>query len=239
MPRSRNIKPGFFGNEYLADLPPETRLLFIGLWCLADREGRLEDRPRGIKGRLFPFDDFNVDEMLQQLSDSPDHFILRYQVEGKHYIQVKNFLKHQNPNVREAASQIPAPNAHETCTVLSSVDHHERTADSPILNTDSPTLKHTSADKPPSDTRFDEFYKAYPVHKGKRDAQRAFAKAIKTTSLETMLAAIDRQKRSPDWLRENGRFIPHPATWLNRGQWDDEVERPPGAAKEDNYADVI
>jgi len=42
--RSRNIKPGFFKNEIIAEMPTETRLLFIGLWLLADREGRLEDR---------------------------------------------------------------------------------------------------------------------------------------------------------------------------------------------------
>ena len=55
MARARNIKPGFFKNEFLADLPFETRLLFIGLWTLADREGRLEDRPRKIKMELFAY----------------------------------------------------------------------------------------------------------------------------------------------------------------------------------------
>ena len=54
MARARNIKPGFFKNELLAEMPPETRLLFMGLWCLADREGRFEDRPKKIKMELFP-----------------------------------------------------------------------------------------------------------------------------------------------------------------------------------------
>ena len=39
MSRSRNIKPGFFKNEHLAECQPLARLLFIGLWTLADREG--------------------------------------------------------------------------------------------------------------------------------------------------------------------------------------------------------
>ena len=51
MARARNIKPGFFKNEFLAEMPCEVRLLFIGLWTLADREGRLEDRPKRIKDR--------------------------------------------------------------------------------------------------------------------------------------------------------------------------------------------
>lgn len=110
MSRSRNIKPGFFQNEYLADLPYEARLLFIGLWTVADRRGRLEDRPKGIKGKVFPFDaEVDVDVLLQLLSDSPDQFIVRYAVDGTRYIQITNFEKHQSPHLKEAESIIPPP----------------------------------------------------------------------------------------------------------------------------------
>ncbi len=47
MARARNIKPGFFDNEILGELPALTRLLFIGLWCLADREGVYRTAPSG------------------------------------------------------------------------------------------------------------------------------------------------------------------------------------------------
>ena len=49
MARARNIKPGFFTNDELVELPFATRLLFIGLWTIADREGRMVDRPKKIK----------------------------------------------------------------------------------------------------------------------------------------------------------------------------------------------
>ena len=110
MARTRSIKPGFFDNEILGDLPPLTRLLFIGLWCIADREGRLEDKPRRIKKILLGYDDVDadgVDRMLQSLHDTG--FIFRYTVEDKSYIQVVNFTKHQNPHIREKASEIPPP----------------------------------------------------------------------------------------------------------------------------------
>jgi len=55
MARSRNIKPGFFRNEMLAECSPLARLLFAGLWCLADRFGRLEDRPKRICGTAGEF----------------------------------------------------------------------------------------------------------------------------------------------------------------------------------------
>ena len=54
--RARNIKPGFFKNDTLAELEFAARLLFIGLWGLADRAGRLEDRPKKIKAEVFPYD---------------------------------------------------------------------------------------------------------------------------------------------------------------------------------------
>ena len=64
MARARNIKPSFFTNEDLVELPFEDRLLFIGLWTLADREGRLEDRPKRIKMAVFPADNVDVDAQV-------------------------------------------------------------------------------------------------------------------------------------------------------------------------------
>lgn len=103
--RARNIKPSFFKNEALAELPMGTRLLFIGLWGMADREGRLEDRPKRIKIDVFPADDFNVNEALTQLQASG--FIKRYEVEGLALIQILNFVKHQRPHGTEKDSELP------------------------------------------------------------------------------------------------------------------------------------
>jgi hypothetical protein len=105
--RARNIKPGFFKNDTLAELDFAGRLLFIGLWGLGDREGRLEDRPKKIKAEIFPYDDVNVDSFLGELAKRS--FIIRYEAGGNHYIQIVNFDKHQNPHPRETPSTIPAP----------------------------------------------------------------------------------------------------------------------------------
>ena len=76
--RSRNIKPGFFANDELAELGPYAQLLFVGLWCLADREGRLKDRPKMIKAQIFPYYDPkpSIENLLNSLMDAG--FILRY-----------------------------------------------------------------------------------------------------------------------------------------------------------------
>lgn len=107
MARARNLKPGYFTNENLADLGPHAHLLFAGLWTIADREGRLEDRARRIKVQLLPFYDVDVDELLSSLTTKG--FILRYEVDGERYIQIESFSKHQNPHHMELPSEIPPP----------------------------------------------------------------------------------------------------------------------------------
>lgn len=105
--RARNIKPGFFENEDLVELPFACRLFFIGLWCLADRDGRLEDRPKKIKLALAPLDDVNTNEILEQLRERK--LIVRYSVNGEKCISIPNFLKHQRPHHNEKRSVIPPP----------------------------------------------------------------------------------------------------------------------------------
>jgi hypothetical protein len=117
MPRMRTLKPGFFSNDLLAEVPPLGRLLFQGLWCLADREGRLEDRPKRIKAEILPYDACNLESLLKALEQRG--FITRYTSGGVRYIQVSNFSKHQNPHQKEPPSTIPAPEEHSASTVLS------------------------------------------------------------------------------------------------------------------------
>lgn len=103
----RTIKPGFFQNDELAALPPLTRILFQGLWCLADREGRLEDRPVRIKAEVLPYDKADVNVMLKALEKAG--FITRYSRSGVNVIIVNKFQIHQRPHVNEQESVLPAP----------------------------------------------------------------------------------------------------------------------------------
>lgn len=92
--------------------------------------------------------------------------------------------------------------------------------------------KKASPSAAPDATGFDRFWSAYPRKVAKPSAVRAFKAAkIENGSLEAVLAALEAQKRSPEWAKEGGRFIPHPATWLNGRRWEDqrtEAALPPG-----------
>ncbi len=85
-------------------MPALTRLAFQGLWLLADREGRLEDRPAKIKAQIFPYHDADMEEILLMLACG---FICRYKVNGERFIQIVNFKKHQHVHVDEKQSVIP------------------------------------------------------------------------------------------------------------------------------------
>ena len=231
MARSRNIKPGFFSNEHLAELDFATRLLFIGMWTEADREGRLEDRPRRLKMALFPADNVDINRMLDDL----DHlgFIKRYTVGDVKAIQVINWAKHQNPHVKEAKSTIPempglegSQGEHHESTVQAPDSHGSFPADS--LSLDSgfliPDSLTPSPAAPDSAELFSRFWKLYPRKVGKDKAEKAWAKIKLTQTLfDEIIAALAKHSVTPGWTKDNGQFIPHASTWLNGKRWEDEV----------------
>ena len=144
--RARNIKPGFFDNEKLAALGPCAQILFEGLWCMADREGRLENRPARIKVKIFPYyepflgltvnpplnngEPTVIERLIHQLTTLG--FLTLYEVNGNHYIQIMSFLKHQRPHITEKQSQIPKIPEDLKITVDSTLDNVGNVPDSLI-----------------------------------------------------------------------------------------------------------
>lgn len=120
MARARNIKPGFYKNEELAECSVWARFVFPGLWMLADREGRLEDRPKRIKAEVLPFDTQDVEPLLVELHNRG--FIYRYAIEGVRYIQIIAFKRHQTPHYTEKKSEIKAPELPEFAANMCGTD---------------------------------------------------------------------------------------------------------------------
>ena len=143
MARARNIKPGLFKNEVLGTADPFVTLLFEGLWILADREGRLEDRPLRIKAELFPYrENFDINGYLTVLARCG--FIERYKVGQQAVIQISKFHKHQSPHVTEKPSELPAKPIDSPITVIAPLNNRAITEPLPpdslipdSLNTDS------------------------------------------------------------------------------------------------------
>ena len=230
MSRARNIKPGFFRNADLVELPVETRLLFIGLWGLADREGRIDDRPKQIKMEVYPADSFDVDSMLNQLQDAG--FIERYEANGNKYIQVANFAKHQNPHRDEKASTIPAPCKHHASTVQNGLIPESLLLNPDVLNPEQnsapekrePKKNHAPATRLPADWTPSVDDLAF-CNANRPDLNTG---TVADSFRDYWIAAPGAKGRKADW----------PATWRNWVRNQRQANAPPQSkqANRDSYA---
>jgi len=110
--RIRSVKPEFWIDRKLAKrVCRDGRLLYIGLWNLADEHGRLNGDPLWVKGQIFPYDDDidvkTVVVLLDQLDDLER--IVRYEVEDDPYIYLPKLAQHQRLQPWKVESRIPAP----------------------------------------------------------------------------------------------------------------------------------
>jgi hypothetical protein len=119
--RRRAIKPEFWLDEGLAELPRDARLFYIGLWNAADGWGILEDRPRRIAAALFPYDRDITDQTISDWIDllvSSRHLV-RYQAAGKALIWIRNLRRHQQASMpkeeRERKATLPLPPEAGSC----------------------------------------------------------------------------------------------------------------------------
>lgn len=99
------LSPEFFTDEKVVLVSFPARLLFAGMWCCADREGRLGDSPVRLKMQIFPSDQVDIDPLLEELITAG--LIHRYVVDGQRVLGIPGFLKHQNPHHREKPSVLP------------------------------------------------------------------------------------------------------------------------------------
>lgn len=118
--RARNIKPGFFSDEKLVQCSFGARLLFAGLWCFADREGRFLWKPKQIRLEVFPDQpEVDVAPLLGELSRHG--LTCKYIVDEQTYGWLPHFLDHQRPHKHEAGSKFPPFSKEFQCHDISPV----------------------------------------------------------------------------------------------------------------------
>jgi hypothetical protein len=122
MGRIRSIKPEFFTSEDIVALSPFARLLYISLWCEADREGRLVWKPVTFKLRYFPADDLSINDLCEELLGKK--LIVRY---GDGFAYIPTFKEHQHINPREKESSLPDQKIDASSTRHSRVSDGENT----------------------------------------------------------------------------------------------------------------
>jgi hypothetical protein len=108
--RIRTIKPEFFTSADIVELSAITRLLYIALWCEADREGRIEWKPKTFKLRYLAGDKVDIENLCQELLNAG--LIILYG-DQKEYGYIPKFGVHQHINPRESASRLPEPSTND------------------------------------------------------------------------------------------------------------------------------
>jgi hypothetical protein len=232
MGRIRTVKPEFPRHEGLYELEKKTgfplRLIYLGLWMVADREGRFRWKPRILKLDVLPFDEIDFSAALDALEAAG--FIQRYQVNGEVYGWIPTFLKHQRPNVHEAASQIPEPPPQRKGMIVGNDSRKGKVPSEDLKQSARASTcmhMHNNTDSAKNNGLFDRFWDAYPRHSPSRfKAEQAFNRIHPSAeTLEAMLSCIKQSKQSEQW--GNKTLIPHSTTWLNGRYWEGD---PPPAA---------
>ena len=221
---NRIIKESICTSDSVDQLSWFEEVLFYRLIVNCDDFGRFDGRTAVIKNRLFPLKDNltikSVETAINKLASAG--LVALYVFEGKPYLHLPTWNEHQT--IRAKRSKYPEPE--NICKQM--ISDASKCSRNPIQSNPNP-IQSESESESESNTRkalesaFDAFWAVYPKKTGKEAARKAFKKIPKSAH-SLLVPAVEAQKKSRQWMEENGRFIPNPATWLNQGRWEDEVQ---------------
>jgi hypothetical protein len=213
----RFLRPGITNSDRWNSVSWRAQSLYIRILTLVDDYGRYDGRPSLIHGVCFsiwnekhpdqPVTLMQVADDLQQLA--ANNLILMYDADGKRVIQILQWQE----RIREGtvSKWPPAQNLQQLTGDL--------LLPSPTPSPSSPPNGHGVA-------AFEKFWKAYPRKVGKTVAEKSFYRLKCQDSIDQILKSVETQKKSIQWMKDGGQFIPHPTTWLNQGRWNDEGIQP-------------
>lgn len=245
MARSRNIKPGFFTNDQIAEMTPWARLTFIGLWTLADKAGRMLYRPKKIKMELFPGDSIDVVPLIEELVQHG--FIEVYDADGVMVLSVINFTKHQNPHPKEKPTELPPKtraNSTSRGNTRQDAERIEQVAESseravlipdvliPDCGFSESDASASGADAPepePAPTRktypehFETFWREFPTGHGVKKQAFEQWKKIPAAERQAVMDGLAAWKACERWQQG---YVKAAERWLRDRQWEDDPPPP-------------
>ena len=214
---NRMIKDSIHISEKVNAMTDFQFRLWVNLITYVDDFGRGDARPAVIKGACFPLRERltnkDIEKALAGLAGIG--CIGLYNVDGRPYLYFPNWEKHQT--IRNQKSKHPAPSDDNLLTIENNCN--QLNANVSVIQSN--PIQSESETETNARDAFDVFWQAYPKKVNKRDAEKAFRSV--TVSVDILVAAIEKQKNTKDWQKENGQFIPYPATWLRRGGWENDA----------------
>jgi len=230
MAKGRMLSKSISTSWKVSRLDEFAQLLFTWMIPHTDDFGYLDGMPEVVKALVMPLTKRKTEDFTNALVQMAKVQLIEWYIEsGKLIIQIinhdreqTNLHKRTDPRFLERSEQ-----SRNVISVLESIPGNSRKFRSNLTELNLTELNLT---QPPllgerSESGFEGFWKSYPRKKSKGQAERAWLKIKPTEQLQgQILAALERAKTSTDWAKEDGRFIPYPATWLNAKGWEDEIE---------------
>ena len=232
------VSPEFYTDEKILELPIPARLMFIGIWNHANDEGILKNSSKQLKMQIYPADEDMTLSLIKQYLDLMVSLKLLTKgtnIDGTDLFKVTNWSDHQKINRPTLSKYVFTPLQLSEDSVRT---HGGLSEDSlPIeanikevklkevkLKEDKLKVKENSskAKDDKDEFTFDRFYQLYPRKIKKKNAEAAF-KRLSHKDKISAIQGIDRYNMHWSRNRVDKEFIPHPATWLNARQWEDDL----------------
>lgn len=247
---NRILKESICDSENIDTLSEFSEIFFYRLIVQCDDYGRMDARVKLLKSKLFPLrtekiSDKDIEDALAALVSAG--LIRMYVVDGKPYLEMKTWGKHQQ--IRAHKSKYPKPEDGEEyqpdtieieCNQneSSDINCYQMQSDeikcsrNPIQKESNPNNVHESQSRSANGTRskksdpcegFAEFYAIYPRKQAKQDAIKAWNSLSPDAELrEIIFAALNKQKNTEQWKKDGGQFVPLPASWIRGRRWEDQ-----------------
>lgn len=261
---NRILKETICSSDSINQLTPFEETFFYRLIVNCDDYGLMDARPAILKARLYPLRDIRESQITDALNKlTSAELVSTYTVDGKPFLMMNAWDKHQQIRARKAKYPLPpetmmlpdgtrvrgpkpASVGNENNPISSDINCNQTHADVPVIQSN--PIQSESESESESEykltrarERFERFWSAYPKKVGKGAAEKSFTKIRVTEDLlNTMLDVLERMKHTRNWTKDNGQYIPNPATWLNQRRWEDEIpQQTSGSGAYNPYLDMI
>jgi hypothetical protein len=217
MARIRTIKPEFFTSEDIVGMTPLARILYIALWCEADKEGRLIWKPKTFKMRYLPAEDCNIDSLCAEILGGG--LAVLY---GEGYAYIPQFTVHQHINPRETPSQLPEPPTSTREARVGTRQPRDSDAQGGREGKEGKGTRDASRefDDFPGFIQFWTTWPASDRKQAKGECLKAWKKAKAEADAALVVAHVERMKQTAGWTKNNGEYIPAPLVYLNKRSWE-------------------
>lgn len=220
MAKGRMLQNRISKSQKMASLSSDTvRLLYTWMLSHLDINGSFYADPIMVNNLVFTRLGHSVKIITSALDELEEkNLIVRYQINGDVYLNYPDFNDKQpklHPE-REGEPDIPKL-TQESLMINSCVTQTQiKLKESKVKENNT---RHSSSC---SELLFQKFWEAYPKKVNRKEALSRWIKA-KLPDIEIILTAIENQKATDQWQRENGKYIPHPSTWINKERWNDNL----------------